>query len=791
MASSADRYFLVINAPNGDIREVQLTSVPAVLGRDESADIRVDDKKVSRRHAAFRLIDGLPWAEDLGSSNGVRLNGKRIDKRARFKAGDKIRVGGFYMSLREEIAPKSAQVRAAPASSSAAVAATRPPPKPAVVEEMDLPVIFGKDDPVAGKRFTIHPGENIVGRLEECDVPILDGSVSRQHSRLVYARERVTVSDLGSSNGTFVNNTRIDMAELADGDLLRVGNINFDVTFPAKMAKQGTKPLETRAKQTQPLKRAKPNRRWVWLGAAGLFLAAFVLTSAIFWKVKFPSSGGIKLADGLDMGLDPFAPDAAVIIAMASDMGADAPTVSETIDAGVVAQPPDMGVAVAPPVAPPVSPPISPPVSPPDTPPVTPVEQNGSPVLTAARTATSPFTKRGEDGLPLDLPLVDDEFDFEGFVTSKLDSAKACETSKDYSCLKTAIKELLDRDPINQEGKALLERAVRYEVAEKALVSADQYVAQGKYAKAFKLLQDIPEGVPQLEQAKKRAETLKEQAIEQEFANARRDMTNRRYRRAHKRYLFVLQLRPDMPEALTGLRSVEKKMRAKRMIFDPYEPPARGAPIPKKTASNVKAALSEHFGGDEPLTRAAQHYVRGAIKKAIRSAGAVARSGRSKQRAKARKMKRAFAKITKLYERARIEVSNDPFRAWGMLSELQRVESEVLPKGVKSYVVGELQESLAKELGSRGESMFDRGRYIEAFRAFEAGYKNDPANSVVVAGLKKLEERAERDMREAELAGQRGERDVCERWKRITRMTSPDSAVNKKARSEVMRLCNG
>ncbi len=389
MASSADRYFLVINAPNGDIREVQLTNVPAVLGRDESADIRVDDKKVSRRHAAFRLIDGLPWAEDLGSSNGVRLNGKRIDKRGRFKVGDKIRVGGFYMSLREELAsssaPASAQVRAAPASSAAAIATARPP-KPAVVEEMDLPVIFGKDDPVAGKRFTIHPGENIVGRLEGCDVPILDGSVSRQHSRLVYARERVTVSHLGSSNGTFVNNTRIDMAELADGDLLRVGNINFDVTFPAKMAKQATKPLETRAKQTLPHKRAKPDRRWVWLGAAGLFLAAFVLTSAIFWKVKFPASGEIKLADGLDMGLDPLEQDASVVIAMASDMGAQAAPIPESIDAGAQEPPPDAGAA--PPVSPSVSPPVEPPIAPPVTPPAA---QNGSPVLTAARSEARPF----------------------------------------------------------------------------------------------------------------------------------------------------------------------------------------------------------------------------------------------------------------------------------------------------------------------------------------------------------------------------------------------------------------
>ena len=96
MTGTAGSIFLVVQAPNGEKREYPLTDLAMVIGRDDSADIRVDDRKVSRRHASFRVLEGQAWVEDLGSINGLRLNGKKIKQRAMVLASDVVQVGSEY-----------------------------------------------------------------------------------------------------------------------------------------------------------------------------------------------------------------------------------------------------------------------------------------------------------------------------------------------------------------------------------------------------------------------------------------------------------------------------------------------------------------------------------------------------------------------------------------------------------------------------------------------------------------------------------------------------------------------
>jgi len=52
-----------------------------VLGRDPSAELPFADDGLSRRHARFEVVAGEVWVEDLGSTNGTKLNGQRIDSR--------------------------------------------------------------------------------------------------------------------------------------------------------------------------------------------------------------------------------------------------------------------------------------------------------------------------------------------------------------------------------------------------------------------------------------------------------------------------------------------------------------------------------------------------------------------------------------------------------------------------------------------------------------------------------------------------------------------------------------
>jgi FhaA, N-terminal domain/FHA domain len=73
-------------------RTHEITKPSVVLGRSREADVRVADVNVSRRHAELRQEGTGYWIVDLGSTNGLEINGKRTD-RSRVRDGDRITMG--------------------------------------------------------------------------------------------------------------------------------------------------------------------------------------------------------------------------------------------------------------------------------------------------------------------------------------------------------------------------------------------------------------------------------------------------------------------------------------------------------------------------------------------------------------------------------------------------------------------------------------------------------------------------------------------------------------------------
>jgi pSer/pThr/pTyr-binding forkhead associated (FHA) protein len=74
--------------------------------------------------------------------------------------------------------------------------------------------------------------ETILGREKGCKIRIPSNAISRQHCRLGVKNDMVVVEDLGSSNGTYVNEQRIsEMCYLKPGDVLRVGPFRFLVHY--------------------------------------------------------------------------------------------------------------------------------------------------------------------------------------------------------------------------------------------------------------------------------------------------------------------------------------------------------------------------------------------------------------------------------------------------------------------------------------------------------------------------------------------------------------------------------
>ncbi len=78
--------------------------------------------------------------------------------------------------------------------------------------------------------FRLPPGAvKTVGRAPRADFIVDAALVSRLHCRLTAGEEEVEVVDLSSTNGTFVNDERIERAMLKSGDRLRVGRVELRV----------------------------------------------------------------------------------------------------------------------------------------------------------------------------------------------------------------------------------------------------------------------------------------------------------------------------------------------------------------------------------------------------------------------------------------------------------------------------------------------------------------------------------------------------------------------------------
>ena len=76
-----------------------------LFGRHQECDVQLHSKKVSRRHCCLAQVDDYLVIRDLGSTNGVKINGERVDE-GKIRAGDEMTIGNFRYRVCGESLPK-------------------------------------------------------------------------------------------------------------------------------------------------------------------------------------------------------------------------------------------------------------------------------------------------------------------------------------------------------------------------------------------------------------------------------------------------------------------------------------------------------------------------------------------------------------------------------------------------------------------------------------------------------------------------------------------------------------
>lgn len=84
--------------------------------------------------------------------------------------------------------------------------------------------------PQTGLTYVLGPGNTRAGRSADCEIFLADVTVSREHARFSVDSNGLSMTDLGSTNGTYVNGERHEAGKLTEGDELMIGKFHLRVS---------------------------------------------------------------------------------------------------------------------------------------------------------------------------------------------------------------------------------------------------------------------------------------------------------------------------------------------------------------------------------------------------------------------------------------------------------------------------------------------------------------------------------------------------------------------------------
>ena len=192
---------LVIRVPGQPQWEVNLDQPAFTLGRKQDNDIALPFDYVSGHHGQLEQRGEIWHYVDQGSTNGTFVNGRRVQS-AVLQDGDILRIG-------------DPQGNTVGLTFRAAGAAGAPAPVAGTIR-------------IGGTAFGIKTSL-VIGRNPQADIPLPTPIVSWQHARLDHTPQGHVLTDLNSTNGTFVNGQRLMRPHLLQqGDVVQIGPFRLE-----------------------------------------------------------------------------------------------------------------------------------------------------------------------------------------------------------------------------------------------------------------------------------------------------------------------------------------------------------------------------------------------------------------------------------------------------------------------------------------------------------------------------------------------------------------------------------
>ncbi len=225
LPSNLDFGYLQVNG-----REIPLRTLSMNIGRDAKADIVLDDPAISYKHALLTRQGDDSYLLDLGSRNGTYVNSERITIPHLLTNGDVIKLGETSLIFRLGTTPVSKPEIIKPQPV--------PPPPVSPIERptpVNLPLeltLVVQNGNLGGKSILLKQSPTTLGRDPQSSIVINEDVVSWNHAEFKLENNQWFVKDLGSSNHTFINGTKItpnEFVPINPADKIRFGKITLEV----------------------------------------------------------------------------------------------------------------------------------------------------------------------------------------------------------------------------------------------------------------------------------------------------------------------------------------------------------------------------------------------------------------------------------------------------------------------------------------------------------------------------------------------------------------------------------
>jgi predicted component of type VI protein secretion system len=224
------------------VRVAHLSKAVMYIGREPGSDVRLAHADVSRRHARLIVKEGQFWIEDLQSTHGVFLNGRRAYSEP-LKDGDRLLIAGFTMRYHkkpDEVMPffdvgtttdqnlKSAMPtlpRGAGQDTRPKSSSRRPAERHRALTRTEPHVIRSK--PLPPKLMGLKHARNIVGSSDACHLREPAAGKPEAAVFVVRSDSTVVIKKLGMGARVAVDGHSVSERKLEDGDTIQIGAAEF------------------------------------------------------------------------------------------------------------------------------------------------------------------------------------------------------------------------------------------------------------------------------------------------------------------------------------------------------------------------------------------------------------------------------------------------------------------------------------------------------------------------------------------------------------------------------------